>query len=312
MYCKTAREENAMKDVEQPWSLAQEAMQAFGPFYREAMTAAIQATGAPNEWYALNLARGAHPAPFTLERFHALVPYSARERLAETLETLARLELLEPVGENAYRLTGQGLEAAEQPFQAAHEKLAAVKPLPAADMARLNGLLFRLVKATLEAPEPKDKWAIAYSRWTDPGKGAAPSVLTDQYLTDLVRYRDDAHVAAFKPYGVGGQAWEALTFVWRGDARTAAQLAEKLPFRGHSAESYAGALADLSARGWVKQTPEGYAATKKGAAMRREAEDTTNRLFFAPWACLSDVESVELRDLLTRLRDALQTMAGSE
>jgi len=300
-----------MQDREQLWALAQEAMEAFGPFYREAMTAAAQATGAPNEWGALNFARGAQPAPFALDRFHALVPYSARKRLAEILETLLRLELLERVGEDAYRLTGQGLEAVAGVFQAAQEKLAAVKPLPAKDMARLNGLLFRVVKATLESPEPKDKWAIAYSRWTDPGKGAAPSVLTDQYLTDLVRYRDDAHIAAWKPFGVGGQAWEALTFVWRGDARTAAELAEKLPFRGHSAESYADALADLSARGWVKQTPEGYAATEKGAALRQEAEDATNRLFFAPWARLSDMESVELRGLLTRLRDTLQAMSES-
>ncbi|MBU0705220.1 MAG: hypothetical protein KKC18_15325, partial [Chloroflexi bacterium] len=46
--------------------------------------------------------------PFTTERYHAMFPYSAPERFVEALEELARLELLERVGEGAYRLTDLG------------------------------------------------------------------------------------------------------------------------------------------------------------------------------------------------------------
>ncbi len=301
-----------MADREEFWPLMQETMQAFAPFYREAMTAAIQESGAPGQWFALSLARGAHPAPFSVARFHALVPYAARESLAETLEALARLELAERVGTEAYALTGQGMEAVDAIYDSAQRSLAQVEPLSEAEMSRLNDLLFRLVQAALAAPEPREKWAILGSRWSEPEQGAAGSVLADQYLTDLVRYRDDAHIAAWKPYGISGHAWEALTFVWRGEARTAEELAERLSARGHSMQAYAEALADLEARGWAEKTADGYRLTKAGAALRQEAEDMTNRYFFAPWADLSTDEVVALRGLLQRLRDALQSMSAGE
>ena len=302
-----------MTNREGLWTLVQEAMQAFAPFYRDAMGSAIEESGVPEQWFALSLARGAHPAPFSVERFHALAPYTARANLAENLEALARLELLERVGAEAYRLTGPGMEAVEAIYDAAHRSISEVSPLPEVEMERLNDLLFRLVQATLEAREPREKWAIAYSRWADPGEGAAGSVLADQYLTDLLRYRDDAHIAAWKPYGVSGHAWEALTFVWRGEAHTAEKLAETLSARGHSAEVYADALTVLVARGWVEETPDGYRATEEGAALRQEAEDATNQHFFAPWASLSTDEVVALRGLLQRLRDSLRALAeGTE
>ena len=301
-----------MTDKEQLWTLVQEAMQAFGPFYREAMQKAIQDSAVPDNWFALSLARGSDPAPFTVERFHAMSPYTAWERSAETLEEFARLEMLERVGGDAYRLTDLGREAVESIYGAAHQAMGAIEPLPADELNQLNDLLYRLVQATLEAREPENKWAITYSRWTDPGEGAPGAVKADQYLTDLVRFRDDAHIAAWKPYGVSGYAWEALTFVWRGDAHTAEELAEELPRRGHSAEVYAEALAGLASRGWAEETPDGYQVTEKGQALRQQAEDATNSLFFAPWASLSDDENAQLHGLLTQLRSNLQEMAETE
>jgi DNA-binding PadR family transcriptional regulator len=302
-----------MIDKKELWSLAEETMRAFGPFYRAAMQNAIQDSGATlDNWFGLSLARASDPAPFTVGRFHALFPYTAQERFAQTLDALAQLELLERVGEDAYRLTDLGRRAVEDVYEAAQQGLEAIEPLPADEMERLNGLLHRLVEATLDAPEPAEKGAIACSRWTDPGESASGSVLTDQYLTDLLRFRDDAHLAAWKPYDVSGHAWEALTFIWRGEAGTAEELAEKLPYRGHSAEAYAEALGDLVDRGWVEKAADGYRVTEKGDALRREAEDATDRYFFAPWACLDVNEKNQLHDLLTRLKKALHELAESD
>lgn len=300
-----------MSDKEQLWSLAEEAMRAFAPFYREEMREAIQDSGAPDSWFGLNMAHGSDPEPLTVERLQALAPYTAQERLIAMLEELAQLELLERVREDAYRLTGLGRETVEAIFGAAHRGLGKVEPLPSDEMAQLNTLLFRLVEATLESPEPEEKWAITYSRWTDPGKDAPSSAKTDQYLTDLYRFRDDVHIAAWKPYDVSGQAWETLTFLWRDDAKTAEELVEKLAFRGYSVEAYTEALVDLVNRGWVEETSDGYQVTEAGQALRQQAEEATNRYFFASWACLSDVERVQLHDLLARLRDNLQGMADN-
>jgi DNA-binding MarR family transcriptional regulator len=297
-------------DKKQLWSLAEEAMRAFAPFYQATMRKAIQESGAPNTWFALSLAHGSDPTPFTVKRFQALAPYATRQRPMEALEELVQLELLERVSENAYRLTNQGRETVEGIFKVAHQGLATAEPLPPDEMEKLNNLLTRLVEATLEAPEPEEKWAMAYSRWTDPGQDAPESVKTDQYLTDLIRFRDDAHIAAWKPYHVSGQAWEALTFVWRGEAHTTEELVEKLPFRGHSAEAYAEALRDIAGRGWVEETSDGYQITEKGRALRQQAEEATDHYFFAPWACLSEAEKAQLHELLTQMRDNLQEMTA--
>ena len=301
-----------MIDKEQLWALVEEAMRAFAPFYRDAMQKAIQDSGIPDNWFALSLAHGSDPAPFTVERFHAMSPYTALERSAETVEELARLQLLERVGEDAFRLTDLGREAVKSIYGAAHQSLGAIELLPLDEMNQLNDLLYRLVEATLGAPEPENKWAIAYSRWTDPGEGAPGAVKADQYLTDLIRFRDDAHIATWKPYNVSSHGWEALTFVWRGDARTAEELAEELPRRGHSAEVYAEALAELASRGWAEETPDGYQITEEGQALRQQAEDATNSLFFAPWASLSDDENAQLHGLLTQLKSSLEEMAETD
>lgn len=301
-----------MLDQKQLWPLVGDATQALVPFYREGMRKAIADSGVPDNWFPLSLARGSAPAPFTVERFHALTPYSARERLIESLEELAGLELLERAGENAYQLTERGRDAVEGIYGAAHRGLATVDPLPGGDMDQLNGLLRRLVDATLEAPEPEEKWAVACSRWTDPGKSASGAARTDQYLTDLVRYRDDAHIAAWKPYDVSGQAWEALTFVWRSQANTAAELAEKLPSRGYCEGDYAEALEHLVGRGWLERTEDGYRVTDAGEAMRQEAEDATERHYFAPWACLTEAEVDQLHELLTRLKNSLDKLAEND
>ena len=300
-----------MTERRELWTLMGEAMRAFMPFYQAAMREAIQATGVPDSWGGLYLARGSEPEPFSVERFLAIAPYSAEERLLGTLETLAQAGLMERMGERAFRLTDQGRFAVNGIFEVAHENLAAVAPLPSDEMEQLNDLLYRIVAATLAAAEPEDKWTLVCSRWTDPGDGGSGSVRVDQYLTDLTRFRDDAHIAAWQPVGVSGSVWEALTFVWRGDARTAEELAEKLPYRGHSVEVYAEALAELGGCGWIEETAEGYQVTEKGGALRQEVEDETDRIFYAPWACLDETENAQLHRLLIQLEAKLQQMTES-
>lgn len=289
------------------WSMAEELVRSFAPFYQYEMREAILGTGAAlDTWFGLALARGSDPAPFTVERYHALFPYTAQESFAERLETLAGLELLERVGEGAYRLTDLGREGVEGVFEAAHRGMAEFDPLPADEIAQLNKLLHRLVEATLAAPEPAEKWSMMYSRWTDPGDNGLGSVRADQYLTDLVRYRDDAHLAAWKPYGVSGHSWEALTFIWRDQASTVEELAEQLEPRGHTAEGYAAALQELVARGWVSEEAGAHKLTEEGRRVREEAEEETDRHFFVGWSALNEEDLVQLSDLLTRAKESVQ------
>lgn len=286
-----------MADRKELWNLLEDCAGALMPFYWEGMRREIEATGAPEYWYCLSHARGIHPKPFTPEYFHLLIPYSAHQSLVQSLDAVVRAGYFEGVGA-AYTLTDDGLAAVEAIFDAAHEGLAAAEPLPPPQLAQLNRLLWRMVEAALQAPQPPEKRAITGSRWTDPGDQASGSATMDQYLTDLVRFRDDAHIAAWKPTGVAGNEWEALTFVWRGQARTAESLADQLAFRGYSVEDYRDALAALAERGWVTETGEGSEVTELGASVREEAEDATDQYCLSLFDVLSSEESEMLGQLL--------------
>jgi DNA-binding MarR family transcriptional regulator len=125
-------------------------------------------------------------------------------------------------------------------------------------------------------------------------------------LLDLLYFRDDAHIAAWQPYDISGHTWEAFTYVWRGDATLAAELAEQLPYRNYDEQAYASALQDLASRGWIVAEDGRYAVTDEGQALRQEAEEATDRYFDAPWAALEQAEMEQLKDLLGRLAQALK------
>jgi DNA-binding MarR family transcriptional regulator len=188
--------------------------------------------------------------------------------------------------------------------------MARIEPLPLDDQRRLLDLLKQVVEASVAAPQPRDKRHLAASRKVDPGEDAPPVARIDQYLTDLTLFRDDVHPAAWREYNINGPAWEVFSLIWEGEATTLAALAERLASRQHPPELIPQSIQDLIARGWIEQDRGAYVATEEGRALRQEAEDETDRLFYAPWACLSEAETAELRDLLERLRDGARALAA--
>jgi len=296
-------------DVKELWTTGIDAMQAFGPFYRDAMTKAIEDAGLDNKWYALHLAKGIDPKPFSAKRYHALSPFNTLENRTAILEELAETEYMEKVGEDAYRVTDQGKALVDGIFQAAHLNLGQFTFLPDEEMAKIVTLLKKLVKVVQAGAEPQTKWALEHSRATDPGKASSHASLIDQYMTDLYFFREDAHTAAWKPYGVAAHVWETLTFLWNEEADSAAALAERLEGRGHTEEEYAQALEKLAEMGWANKTKEGYQITEKGRQTRDEAEEETDRICFSSWDGLSAEEQGKLYTLLTRLKAKLVELA---
>jgi hypothetical protein len=286
------------------FSLIGEALGAIGTQYDEALRQTNADLGLEGQdWNLLFAVQGLEPDSATaarLQRFAANVtPQTLEAQLAEA----AGRGLLSGDAAQGYRFTERGRSAVKQSFGAVHSALAAVELLPEGQQRRLNMLVQRLVDATLAQPEPADKAVLLASRLTDPGAGASASALTDQYLTDLARFRDDAHLAAWQPSGVGGIAWEALTLIWRGEAYSPDTLAKQLERRAQPAQVYVDAIHQLVERGWIAQYGETYRVTERGAALRQQAEDLTDRYFYAPWNSLSASEIEELRGLLTQLRD---------
>ena len=185
-----------------------------------------------------------------------------------------------------------------------------LQPLPEADLLRLADLLNRLVEASLAAPEPPGRWCLRIERHYDPGTDAPVMHRLDQYLSDLLAYRDDSHLAAWQRHEVSGQAWEAFSLIHRTPALTLDELSEKLARRGYGEDDYALALQQLVKRGWIEEDRGGYWSIPEGDALQEEVEVLTNRYFYAPWGCLDEGEITALRELLAQFREALLPVAA--
>jgi DNA-binding MarR family transcriptional regulator len=108
-----------------------------------------------------------------------------------------------------------------------------------------------------------------------------------------------------------GQIWETLTYVWRGDANTAGELAEELqPYRNYDQAAYAATLDELAQRGWIAQKNGKYVVTDEGQKLRQEIEDATDRCFDVPWDVLTQAETKELEGLMKKLAEAVKPSGG--
>lgn len=288
--------------------IGQGAYGLYGPAYAEKITAHGFDPQQSPEWFLLMVSLDFEPETTSAARFVARYPYTNPRYYEDGLAKLAGRGLIEPVGAGEYRITAEGHTVADEVLGIFYGKLAGIEPLPAADMQRLLALLGRVVEHALTLPEPADKTHLRYNRHSDLGPDGPPTLRVLQYSADLNSFRDDAHLGAWRPHGVSGPAWEAFTFIWRDEAKNAAELAEKLANRRLTADDYTAALTDLVNRGWIEPDGDAYRVTGTGAALRQEVEDQTDRYYYAAWAALNEAELNELGDLAVRLRDALKAM----
>lgn len=289
------------------WHTTLQALQALGKHYGPEMNRVATELNL-SQWHSWLLpALVFDPEPISAAHLRVRAPYTSARWFNEQLAGGVKQGLLAPVTgtANEYRLTALGKQAAERIIGAAYAKMATLQPLPPTELEHLADLLLRLVKSCLIAPEPPGKWCITHSRRIDPGDDAPVVVRIDQYLSDLAAYRDDAHLATWQPHEIEGHAWEAFTCLWRGEATTLDGLYPKLERRGYSRDEYKQAMGDLIKRGWVAERAEGYQVTTLGKEIRQSAEETTDRYFYAPWSCLSQKETEDLQNSLTRFRNGL-------
>lgn len=254
----------------------------------------------------IQLANGFAPEFITPEHIVKRSPYGNPEFVEEQMGEAVERGWLEVADEGQYAPTTRGQQAAEELFALADRMFGGVESLPDDDLKRITALLSGVVEQARELPEPVEKWALSWGSRFARGPAAPLMVQVRRRLIDLLGFRDDVHIAAWQPYGVSGQVWEAFTYVWRGDAGAAADLAENLPYRNYDEETYSAALEELVSRGWIAETGGKYVATEEGKRLRQQAEDVTDRYFDAAWSGLSEAEMEEVRGLLQRLAEAVK------
>jgi hypothetical protein len=261
--------------------------------------------------YALLTARSYEPESLSLERVCRRTPYASPQSMWTFLpvKELGERDLLESQSDGSYRLTAGGRAVIARILKEFYAGLAGIEQTigsaySSSDLNRAATLLEKIVAASFNSPF--EKWSLTTTHHLASAGEVAALAHLDQALDDLNAFRDDAHLAAWQPLGVAGQAWELFTFLWRGEVKNVDEMMEKAAARGHSREAYQSALEDLTGRGWVRAASENaFEVTEVGRQIREEAEAATDRNFYTPWQVLSETEANDLSELLTRLKTAL-------
>ena len=287
------------------WDLTRAAHRVIMPFYaplfdRYAVEHGLMPRGLGWLFVALTF----DPETITPNRLRVRNPYTAADIYLKELEAAAGAGFFVEALQYEFSLTPSARAETLRLIAAGRALMAQVDPLPPADSSRLAVLTGRLACAALETLPMPENWSIRLSFRIMP-EAEPPLPNFEQAVSCLHAYRDDSHLAAWKPGGLDAPALETLTLLWRGEADSLESVCEKLKGRGHLTQVYAGALAELRKRGFLEGPDAGPRLTESGKSFREKIEQDTDRYFFAPWSCLTDAEKVEMAGLATRLRDGL-------
>lgn len=250
------------------------------------------------------------PEPLTVSNLRVRDIYASTRMVAALLELMAANNWLDRRGE-AYFLTVEGRSFIQERREIRDQWMATLDPLLKADIALLEALLSRVMEASMSSDDPPGTWCLAHSRNKAPDEEAPIPVKLLQHIGDINAFRDDAHMAAWRPHGLEGYVWEAFSLVAAGTADNAGALWEALSYRGYSRGEYAEALMELAERGWLDASSSpSFAVAEPGRAIHEAGEQLTDQYFYTPWrTALSQSEITAAADLMIQLREELNGMA---
>jgi hypothetical protein len=253
-----------------------------------------------------------NPQALSAEHFMVRNCYDKAESLKEQFAELAADGLLSENDDSSYRVSEKGLDFYRRVAEIMNPRWN-IATLADEEMERLLAMLGEVHEVMRNTPEPPAHWATT-TRARMGLRQPNDSHLGKLYdlIYDLWAYRDDAHLAAWRPnHAVEPRTWELFTYMWNGKARSVAKAAELLQKefgRGYTVREYGASLEDLLAWAWLEPAADAdhFQLTAAGQQIRDEAERLTDDYFYIPWAILDEGETAELRDLLIRLRDKLK------
>ena len=258
------------------------------------------------DWFLVQAAEF-EPEPLTVANLRVRDVYAAPRMVQALLDLMASAGWLEHDGRDNYALTPAGRTILQRSRQRLQTRLAVLAPPLAINVEDLSVLLGRVIASSLAAPTPPGTWCLAHSRWRAPAGNAPALAQVMHYFDDFNAFRDDAHMAAWRPHAVDGYAWEAFALVVRGEVQTTDALFDLLAHRGYRRVEYAHALTDLVERGWLEHDASSGLThgTADGVALHTAVERATDQFFYDPWTCLSDDEMARLKTHLELVRHSV-------
>ncbi|MEO8289067.1 MAG: hypothetical protein ABI670_21870 [Chloroflexota bacterium] len=250
------------------------------------------------------------PGPLTVERFCVRDIYGSPALIAAFLELMSSEQWLDRNPNGSYSLAAEGRAILSRSHERQRRFMSLLAPLSDAELREIYSLLTRIIRASLEAPDPPGTWCLAHSRNRAPADDECMLMQIQHYFDDFNAFRDDAHMAAFRAFEPEGHVWEAFSHIHNGEANDLDTLYPLLAHRGYLRADYGDGLEALTDMGWLQRNRDDtYTVTGQGKATRAEAERHTDSYFYAPWSVLSAEEIARVPVLLAKLRDGLNEIA---
>ncbi len=276
------------------------------PVYAPAIQSGCIASGLNSaEFYLLIAVPTFLPDAVSVEVLQVRGAYTSPQHYESILKSLESKKMLVNIGSRQYTATETGLNIIKEIMQSVRSAVASIQPLTVTEMMDLASRLKDCADACMNAPEPPGTWSIRHARRQDPGPRAAVMARIEQFLTELIAYRDDAHLAAWRSYEPNGHAWDVLTLLWTEKEMYIEEINAKLKRRGHSLDHTRLAVENLIKKGWVTQDQEIVQITAFGADVRKIAEETTNRYYYLPFKSFTESEMDATIQLVDKFRRAL-------
>jgi hypothetical protein len=290
------------------FSLFQEIINNLSSYYNDTVEKEFAKYGLTARDFYLGVMRAKcyDPDPISAQRLQIRGPYASHTYYEKVLNGVKAAGILEDALEGGYILSQQGHILFRRIIAEIYQKMEQANALRLAELDELKILLARIVQASLLSDEQPRKWAILHSRRMDPGHNVSPIVSIDQYLTDLMAYRDDVHLQSWVHHDISAHAWEMFSLIWQGEVNTLEELLIKIERRMFPNKETLSSINDLIRKGWLEKGNQPK-LTEKGREIRETAEALTDQYFFTPWHVLSKKEIERLGEFLSALSAALAT-----
>jgi DNA-binding MarR family transcriptional regulator len=256
--------------------------------------------------YLTQAAVGLSPEPFGLGHIYNRMPYTNPERIRRQLREAVDRGWLFIVSEGVYQATERGYKYYRRLCREYDHAYSEIKTLHPEKLERIENLLSTLVYSIEQTKVLNYKPAFDMDvKLAHQGNCFLQKICCR--LSMIMAYRDDAFVNAWMDQEVNGFAWEAFSYIYKGRANTANQLARKLErCRYYDEESYAAALKELKDRDWIDRKNGFYEPTEEGLRILAKVTQETNRYFYVPWEILSSDDTKQLKVLLEKLAEKLK------
>lgn len=284
------------------WSLMWETVEAIDQHVRPSVLPVLQESGLrqiPGAFIIEFVVKVA-PEPAPAERMRYRNPYMRPAFYDEALQRLIAAGYVT----SDYVATYQALRDYNLILAAQHRAVNALDCFDEAAMERLANNLHQALCGAMRQNTPETRCLRDSLRRSSPFDSRPVRYVYDA-IWHLNAFRDDCHLSVWRPLGVDGAAWEFMTFLWQGGVDSPQAMAAAKPHHQRTVAEYAAALDELRRRGWAQQEKGRCWLTHEGQQVRQQAEDETNRLFYAAWTNVSHDAVADLRAILAALKDTL-------